>query len=99
MLRVSRRGGPGGRTGGSPFLDYNFLVRSTIADEMLRFDVFLGFAYHTSMKKNNASKGLLKYGGELRWKVAPGVFGLLLKFNRTKSTGTGGIGLYFGWDQ
>jgi len=42
---------------------------------------------------------LIKVGGELKWKIAPGVFGLLFKGNGTRSKGTVGIGLYLGWDQ
>jgi hypothetical protein len=93
-------GGPGGPSGGSPYLDYNVLVRSTLSGESLRFDAFLGCAYHTSdLSQYYPSMGLVKYGAEFRWKIAPGVFGLLAKANGTKSAGTVGVGLYLGWDQ
>lgn len=93
-------GGPGGQTGGSPYLDYNALLRSTLTGEAFRFDAFVGYAQHTSDHPQfYPAKGLVKYGAELRWKIAPGVFGLLLKANGTSSDGIVGIGLYFGWDQ
>lgn len=93
-------GGPGGRTGGSPYIDYNLLLRSTLAGEKLRFDAFLGYAYHTSgLPQFYPSTGLVKYGAEFRWKIAPGIFGLLLKANGTKSAEVFGVGFYLGWDQ
>ncbi len=92
-------GGVGGRTGGSPYLDYNVLLRSTLSGESLRFDAFLGYTRHTSdLPQYYPAKNLVKYGIELRWKIAPGVFGLLAKVNGTKSAATVGIGLYLGWD-
>jgi hypothetical protein len=94
-------GGPGsGHTGGSPYLDYNMLLRVTLPGESLRFDFLLGYSIETSeVPRYESPKGLVKVGGELRWKIAPGVFGLLVKANGTTSKGTAGIGLYLGWDQ
>ena len=93
-------GGPSGRTGGSPYLDYNVLLRSTLSGESLRFDALLGYVRHTSdFPQYYPARDLVKYGIEVRWKIAPGVFGLLAKANGTKSAGTVGIGLYCGWDQ
>lgn len=93
-------GGSGGQTGGSPYLDYNLLLRSTLPGEAFRFDAYVGYTQHTSDHPQfYPAKGLVKYGAEARWKVAPGVFGVLLKANGTNSAGIVGIGLYFGWDQ
>lgn len=93
-------GGVSGSTGGSPYLDYNVLLRTTLSGKFLRFDAYLGFAHHTSYyPQYYPSENLVKYGAELRWKIAPGVFGLLAKANGTKSAGVIGVGLYLGWDQ
>jgi hypothetical protein len=64
------------------------------------FDFLLGYSIETSEVRHYESpKGSIKVGGELRWKIAPGVFGLLLKANGTESKGTAGIGAYLGYDQ
>jgi len=93
-------GGTGGHTGGSPYLDYNMLLRATLPGESLRLDVLLGYSIETSDTPfYEPSRGLIKAGAELRWKIVPNVFGLLLKGNGTNSKGTVGIGLYLGYDQ
>lgn len=93
-------GGPGGSIGGSPYLDYNGLLRFTLEGTSLRLDGFVGYAYHTSsFPQFYRSEGLVKYGAELRWKIAPHVFGMLIKANGTKSAGIFGVGFYFGWDK
>jgi hypothetical protein len=93
-------GGPGGHTGGSPYLDYNMLLRATLPGESLRLDLLLGYAIETSeVPQYESPKSVIKGGAELRWKIVPNLFGLLLKANGTPSKGTVGIGAYLGWDQ
>ena len=91
-----------GSVGGnsSSYRDYNLLARYTIAGELLRLDFFLGYTSRNSGRPGFSSReNLAKYGGELRWKIGPGVFGLLAKANGTSTQDMVGIGLYVGWDQ
>ncbi|MBI3189311.1 MAG: hypothetical protein HYZ33_01555, partial [Ignavibacteriales bacterium] len=61
---------------------------------------FSGYSYSTSGKSNNYfSEGLPKFGFEARWKIGKPAFGLLAKISGTKTHGTLGFGIYFGWEK
>ncbi len=92
-------GGPGGLKGGSPYLDYCSLVRLSFLGHSWRFDALLGYAYQQSKHPDiSSSRPILRSGAELKWKILPGLFGLMLKGNASKSEAFIGIGVYGGWE-
>jgi hypothetical protein len=95
-----RTGGPGGETLGSPFVDYNLLFRSTVGGESFRWDIYLGYMYHTTSNASvYHSRSLLKFGTEVKWMLVPKIFGLLVKASGGGNTGTVGIGFTIGIEQ
>jgi hypothetical protein len=88
-------GGPGGPTGGSPFTDYDLLLRHTVSGSLVRFDLCVGYCYYTtSSPKYYPAKDGWKFGVEIRFKVIEHFLSALGKFSRS-----GGIGGSIGWDR
>jgi len=88
-------GSVGGATAGSPFTDYNILVRHTASGSLLRLDIYLGYSYHTTSYPTYVpSKGGAKFGVEIRWKLVEHIFSLLAKLSRPA-----GVGGSIGWDR
>ena len=100
-IRAGMENWTGGSPGGSgeSYLDYNFLLRSTLPRKYFRIDLLVGYTYH--IKNSLLFGGGLKAGCEIRWKIAPGIFGMLTKMNWSilSSHGYAGIGFYIGYDQ
>jgi hypothetical protein len=87
-------GGPGGSAEGSPFTDFNILLRHTASGSVLRFDVYFGYCYYTNSTRSSLPpSGGLKFGVEIRVKFLPHIMSLLAKFSKPL-----GVGLSFGWD-
>jgi hypothetical protein len=90
-------GGPGGATSGSPFIDYNLLLRSTVEGNYFRWDMYVGYMYHTTVDDRiYPSSSLLKYGIEFKWMFVPKICGLLAKASGGRNTGVLGIGFTLG---
>ncbi|MBI5020716.1 MAG: hypothetical protein HZB59_04715 [Ignavibacteriales bacterium] len=84
--------------GRKSYLDYNLLVRHTVSGSQFRFDAIGGYAYQTRQEISHQSG--FKIGLELRWKIAPSVFGMLVKWNKiVLFHGFVGVGLYLGYDR
>ena len=97
-----------GEIDGSPFLDYNLLVRLSTAGTESRIDVYAGYAYRTSLRENPyyrpfVSAGSFKFGFDGKWMMIDKVFGLVLKLNIVRggheNVGSGGIGFVLAWDR
>ena len=82
-------GGPGGEGSGSPALDYDVLIRHTASGSVLRFDVYIGYAYYAS----RAASGL-KFGIEFRLAIVEHIWGFLAKLSLPM-----GVGFSAGWEQ
>jgi hypothetical protein len=78
------------------YLDYDALLRFSLSGQSVRFDLFGGTAYRINMEAPSSYWGWgPKFGVQFRWRILPGILGLLFKWNGH----AGGVGLYGGWDQ
>jgi hypothetical protein len=82
-------GGPGGEGSGSPALDYDVLIRHTASGSVVRFDIYLGYAYYAS-----SSTGGLKFGLEFRFAIIEHFWAFLAKLSLPA-----GLGFSAGWEQ
>jgi hypothetical protein len=98
-LEQYQSGGAGGSTSGSPFVDYNLLLRSTVYGNYFRWDMYVGYMYHTTVNDRiYPSNSLIKYGIEFKWMFVPKICGLLFKASGGKNTGVLGFGFTLGFE-
>ena len=82
-------GGPGGESSHSPALDYDLLIRHTASGRVLRFDIYIGYAYYTSQHTSG-----MKFGVEFRFAIIEHFWEFLGKLSLPF-----GLGFSAGWEQ
>ena len=96
------RGGFGGEQAGSPYWQYDVLLRTSLlsTQRYFRIDLYLGGTYHdpTAGFGVMSRQVMLKGGIDIRLRLSTYPVGLMLKFEKSKAIDNGGLGLYFGFD-
>lgn len=86
-VAISSLGSDGGsHSYGSPFTDFDFLLRLSSTDSLLISDFYFGYSYHYGTSKPYRpypSSSKFKYGGELKSILLEPFGGLILEFNST----------------
>jgi len=89
----------GGQTLGSPFTNYNFLLRHSLRGKIFWFDLVGGLTYYkTSASNYYPDRVMLRAGFELSYHFIHNIVGIILKSSTSfkESTGFIGIGLSIG---
>jgi hypothetical protein len=102
-LEYIAHGNPGGSEYGSPYFDYNLLVRATFKRRHARAELYSGYSYRTSLNGGTyPSAGQFKFGVELKWMFVDDMFGLILKLCGARGApghiGSSGLGIVFNMD-
>lgn len=90
----------GGETFGSPFTNYNLVLRNSLRGKILWFDMVGGLTYYkTSASDYYPDEILLRAGFELSYRFMNNFFGILIKGSTSFKERTGfiGIGLSIGY--
>lgn len=78
-------------------MDYNLLMRTSIAGEVARVDLLLGYSW-VGGSASSWGGNVFKGGADLRFKLFANGAGLLFKVSSSRVTTFVGVGLFLGYD-
>lgn len=88
---------PGGKVGGSPYTDIDFLTRLNVFGEVVEVNLCPGITYHKTTDLKNENGLYIKAAGDIKFKIYKNYFGVIVKFAISKQ-GYGGLGIFLGYN-